>query len=499
MKRVLSFFAMLVLLLVTIIPISPSAASPYEMSEAYQGSPYYRALLSCSLTGDMRRDVLTVAFTQIGYHEGNSDSDMDGLNIFGGRNFVEYNRVFGKLDNGEGNGVSYGYAWCASFVSWCLRQAGVSESVAPTEVSCSRMTNWFEENKAYHPRSDEYTPLPGDIVMFHYGNNIANHVGFVIGVENETVYTIEGNSGDAVGVHRYPLYDGSILGYCVPAYTLLDGTSYEFPTREAWGVPGEYTVIADGLNVRAIPDGNGSVLGVLPMGQKIYITPEEDGQWGYLQYEGKSAWVSLAHVFAPMHPISILRYSTEGGEDGPAAQIKRPGELLHISESVPKRQGYTFEGWSTDPQGKGTIYKAGDVYNADEDMTLYALWQPKIYTLTLMLDDGTLWQKIDLPYGTKISASDLIPTKESDGQYSYTFAEWDRDLPQYLYSNAKRTARFVATPLPSDNGSEAPPAEPQKQSTTVIILAIAAGGTALTVLILIVVLKLKKRRFVPKK
>ncbi len=192
---------------------------PYTMSRAYRNSPYCRALQNCSLSGDMRRDVLEIAMSQMGYHEGDCDADMDGMNPFGGRNFTEYNRIYGMLDNDEGNGVSYGYAWCASFVSWCLRQAGVPTTIAPNEVTCESMSLWFRLFSVYHPSSSHYSPRPGDIVMFQpRGNGIANHVGFVVGLARGKLYTVEGNSQNKVRLRSYIPTDPYILGYCVPDY-----------------------------------------------------------------------------------------------------------------------------------------------------------------------------------------------------------------------------------------------------------------------------------------
>ena len=111
--------------------------STYEYGDAYKTSVYYERLLEAraGLTGDHRYDVILVALSQIGYHEGDSDADMDGWNLGGSNNYVEYNRLFTKL---EGN---WGYAWCAAFVSWCQFQAGVPAEIDCSEISCPRMIN----------------------------------------------------------------------------------------------------------------------------------------------------------------------------------------------------------------------------------------------------------------------------------------------------------------------------------------------------------------------
>ena len=109
-----------------ILPASASIKpnySAYEYGEAYKTSKYYSQLLDAKskLTGDHRYDVVMIALSQLGYHEGDSDADMDGWNLGGTNNFVEYNRLFCKLE-----GI-WGYAWCAAFVSAAALESGMTD------------------------------------------------------------------------------------------------------------------------------------------------------------------------------------------------------------------------------------------------------------------------------------------------------------------------------------------------------------------------------------
>ena len=289
----------MVLSLAHLLTLPISAVEPtYEPSEVYQDSAYYDDLLAYELTGDMRQDVLSIAYTQLGYHEGDSPADMDGDNLFGSRNFVEYNRIWSTLDNGEGNGNSYGFAWCAAFVSWCLRQGHVPTDIAASEVSCQRMTDWYRNNSTYYTRTSGYTPIPGDIIMFRYGSGAANHVGFVVGVEDGRVYTIEGNTSGEVGLRSYRLGNTAILGYCVPDYTVVAGAEYDFPLTEEYA-PGEYVTLAASLNVRTGPSTEYAKIGTLP--QNTYVTVTECvGEWGKITYHGREAWICLSYVSQTM-------------------------------------------------------------------------------------------------------------------------------------------------------------------------------------------------------
>lgn len=50
------------------------------------------------------------------------------------------------------------------------------------------------------------------------GDGVTDHVGIVERVENGTVYTVEGNSGDSVRQNSYPIGSSVIYGYGIPAY-----------------------------------------------------------------------------------------------------------------------------------------------------------------------------------------------------------------------------------------------------------------------------------------
>lgn len=102
--------------------------------------------------------------------------------------------------------------WCACFVSWCYAQAGANE---PKFSGCtSGGMGWFQSHGQWADRN--YTDIaPGDAIFFDWdGSGDADHVGIVVGVENGTVYTVEGNSsGDMCRYNSYPLGSSVIRGY----------------------------------------------------------------------------------------------------------------------------------------------------------------------------------------------------------------------------------------------------------------------------------------------
>ena len=62
----------------------------YEPSSYYRSSVYYSRLTGVALTGNPKTDLVLVAASQVGYHEGNSRSELGGGNTSGTANFTEY-------------------------------------------------------------------------------------------------------------------------------------------------------------------------------------------------------------------------------------------------------------------------------------------------------------------------------------------------------------------------------------------------------------------------
>ena len=108
--------------------------------------------------------------------------------------------------------------WCACFASWCADQCGYLESgIIPKFSLCSDGVNWFKGKGQWQDKN--YEPQAGDLIFFDWGSDGSiDHVGIVEKCENGTVYTVEGNSGDACKQRSYPVGSGSIYGYGVPQY-----------------------------------------------------------------------------------------------------------------------------------------------------------------------------------------------------------------------------------------------------------------------------------------
>lgn len=104
--------------------------------------------------------------------------------------------------------------WCACFLSW-----GADQMKASIDGDPPRFAKVDDGMKLF--RDDQWrdsgaTPIPGDYVFFDWdGDRDPDHVGAVLCVDGNQLYTIEGNSGGRVAVNCYPKNDPRIMGYGV--------------------------------------------------------------------------------------------------------------------------------------------------------------------------------------------------------------------------------------------------------------------------------------------
>ena len=103
-----------------------------------------------------------------------------------------------------GSGVG---PWCAYFVSWAAREAGVPIGDAGQGYGLvDDVWSWAERSGKAIPASG--TPQPGDLIVWD------EHIGVVESVGADgSIKTIEGNSSDAVSRRTYGRDGGGAIGY----------------------------------------------------------------------------------------------------------------------------------------------------------------------------------------------------------------------------------------------------------------------------------------------
>ena len=160
MKNRLKKFLSMVLITVMMISIVP--ISEVKVKAAYENT--YKN------TGNYRKDIIGVAKTQIGYTEGSKDNN-------------KYGKYFGNNNQ----------KWCAYFVSWCARQAGIPESILKTSARAGHEKDCFNIPMEYGSKG--YIPKSGDLFF----TDSWSHVGLVSSVSGNYFYSIEGNTNNPNG------------------------------------------------------------------------------------------------------------------------------------------------------------------------------------------------------------------------------------------------------------------------------------------------------------
>lgn len=162
-------------------------------------------------TGNQVHDLISIAKTQVGYSE------------------VNYSTKYGAWIGSPST------PWCAAFISWCARQAGIPTSVIPTSASVGSYINigkyHFATNiSGYIPSAGDimlFKPLAGNSTTSYYTPAIVNgkyracsHVAIVVSADASkgTVTVIDGNWGNAVRYRTIKLSTYYIAAYVTPNY-----------------------------------------------------------------------------------------------------------------------------------------------------------------------------------------------------------------------------------------------------------------------------------------
>lgn len=189
--------------------------------------------------------VIATARAEIGYIEKETNSQLNDKTANpGDGNWNKYARdldALGIVYNGRKNG----YAWCDIFTDWCFiytfgletGMALLCQAEKGLGAGCTYSAQYYEAKGQFHKSN----PKPGDQIFFtDDGGKTMYHTGLVVGVSNNRVYTIEGNTSSAAGVvpnggcvrdKSYPLGASYIGGYGRPDYSLVQDTGEDAPSR----------------------------------------------------------------------------------------------------------------------------------------------------------------------------------------------------------------------------------------------------------------------------
>ncbi len=177
--------------------------------------------------------LIQIALAEVGYLEKRGVASLDSkTDNAGSRNYTKYARDMCECHSGI---YVNGYAWCDTFVDWCMVQAFGKEKVLELIHGWSAYTptsaSYYQIHNEWHS-----TPQKGDQVFFKDAKGVICHTGLVYDVDANYVYTVEGNSSTQAGVianggavvkKKYSLNYTRIAGYGRPNYPVEEEETEE--------------------------------------------------------------------------------------------------------------------------------------------------------------------------------------------------------------------------------------------------------------------------------
>lgn len=174
--------------------------------------------------------VLSIAIAEVGYLEKKTNANLDNKTANAGyNNYTKYARDLDGIVDFY-NGKKNGYAWCDMFVDWCFVKAlGVDRAKELLNQPNKSYGAGCQESGRYYKQINQFfdKPQKGDQIFFKNSNGYLYHTGLVYDVDDNYVYTVEGNTSSASGVvenggavekKKYKLNYSKIGGYGRPKY-----------------------------------------------------------------------------------------------------------------------------------------------------------------------------------------------------------------------------------------------------------------------------------------
>ena len=355
-KRLLSLVLILCMMIsLSVVPVSAASPKVYDkMSDSYKSGPYYTKLMNVNLTGNQIDDLINVARSQVGYHAGSSKTDLSGTSKTS-KNYVEYFNLISPKTQGN--------AWCATFVTWCFREAGIPTSIMPSATGCGKVRNSVKNQGAtYHTRESGYKPKRGDIILYESMGG------------NYSYYQVA--SRDANGLPSSTSHVGIV------------SKDYNESTKKFTTIQRSGAVVKEfeeSINTKGKDkDGNKTIYRI-----QGFVTPAYKGSTkpsGMLtMYFNANGGTLDSDTYAQNSSGMIQKNGTNVTVKWAYGQGSPEYGLWNASSFGLARSGYKFLGWSLSKDGRSQIIDQDDtsitsdkIYpnlkNGDATVTMYAVW-----------------------------------------------------------------------------------------------------------------------------
>lgn len=180
-----------------------------------------------------RAKIVELALAEVGYHEKATNAQLDDPTANSGSN--NWNKYAAFIDEFRKQGLNFynGLKNIGPVADWCdifvdnrfivafgilLAMQMLYQPSDSCGAGCEFSAGYFRAAGAWLDRSG--TPTPGDQIFFG-AKKAETHTGLVVERDDTYVWTVEGNSGNAVQRKQYRRDDARIAGYGVPNYAVV--------------------------------------------------------------------------------------------------------------------------------------------------------------------------------------------------------------------------------------------------------------------------------------
>lgn len=283
------------------------------------------------------KKILDIANEEVGYLEKASRNQLGEKTANAGdKNYTKYAEEMDALN--VYNGKKQGYAWCNVFIDWCFYKAlgldRARELLIGFSAGCTQDYNWFKSKGQIVSE-----PQIGDLVFF----GDISHIGIIENVDNDRIYTIEGNTSNAaelivnggqVAKKSYLKTSKYIYGYARPKYDEEGQAINENKEENKTEQQITYSLIKKGSKGNLVRIAQQKLL------QKGYSLPKygADGQYGdeteqairKIQKDagisvdgicGNDTWSVLNSYFARPEGIEYPGYLIRKGQQGEMVRL----------------------------------------------------------------------------------------------------------------------------------------------------------------------------------
>ena len=360
-----------------------------------------------------RQRMIQIAQSQVGYFETTGSDGISGSQVKT-TSAPDPHTAYNKYTQTK-------TAWCAWFLSWCARQAGISTDVIKKTGSVATMMSGSTYSKYY--AQGNYSPQVGDLIVFDWNaNSSADHVELISAV-NTSSYTTVGGSSSAVvsgakyyygvGTHTYSKTSGYVMGFIAVDYETTGVTVTPPPATPTPTAPATNTTTKTQYRYHRYIDSAGNI-SVCPYygGWKYNSTmtiqytdwldaPLTVNNGSYscythvrqsqcagkgcidvscdtnrVEYNGTYYFYQETRTVTVETPVvkktHTVYLNANGGTAG-TSQITVTENAAYGNLPIPLLNNYTFDGWYTSAVG-GTQISSATVFSSTSDQTLYAHW-----------------------------------------------------------------------------------------------------------------------------